>query len=205
MEAQKESVGCRSVQAAKVIDQDQQGTKKSFIEQKHRCGNGRPARPVASCGATPAPNQKNGYKHKRHTARYSVREFDYRLGLRSRGEKLAVAERPVTAATRSGSSCAHIGAPDDDGDVVRNDEPREASERGSPDLGNACARRISVDDTSTYEFVTCISSRRNSLHNHLSLDAAIRPSRRSLFLIPGCQQYCPGLSHRPEAMRTFGR
>src|SRR5260370_1640439 len=97
MQAQKESVGWGSVQAAKVIDQHQQGTEESFIEQKHRCGNSRVARPVPLCSATPAPNQKNGYKHKRQTARYSVREFDYRLGLRSRREKLAVAQRPVTA------------------------------------------------------------------------------------------------------------
>src|SRR5580765_1689987 len=138
MEAQKESVGCGSVEAAKVIDQGQQGTEESFIEQKHRCGNGRPARPVALCGATPAPNQKNSYKHKRHTARYSVREFDYRLGMRSRREKLAVAQRPVTAASCPGSSCPHVGAPDDDGDVIHNDEPRKASERGSSDLGNTC-------------------------------------------------------------------
>src|SRR6266849_9824078 len=177
MEAQKESVGCRPVQAAKVIDQDQQGTKESFIEQKHRCGNSRVARPVALCSATPAPNQKNGYKHKRQTARYSVREFDYRLGLRSRREKLAVAQRPVTAASCPGSSCAHVGAPNDHGDVVRNDEPRKASERDSPGLGNGCACRISVEDTSSYEFVTCIGGRRDSLHNHLSLRAAIRSSR----------------------------
>ena len=176
MQAQEESVSCGSVQAAKVIEQDQQGTEESFIEQKHRCGNSRVARPVALCSATPAPNQENGYKHKRHTARYSVREFDHRLSLRCRGEEFAVAERPVTAATCSGSSCAHVGAPDDDGDVVGNDEPRKASERDSTDLGNACARRISVDDTSSYEFVTCISSRGNSLHNHLSLDAALRSS-----------------------------
>src|SRR6266702_7572494 len=168
MEAQKESVGCRSVQAAKVIDQDQQGTKESFIEQKHRCGNSRVARPVALCSATPAPNQKNGYKHKRQTARYSVREFDYRLGLRSRREKLAVAQRPVTAASCPGSSCAHVGAPDDNGDVVRNDEPRKVRERDSSDLGNACRRRVSADDTSSDRFVICISSGRNSFLNHLS-------------------------------------
>src|SRR6266536_5444746 len=169
MQAQKESVGCGSVQTANVIEQDQQGTKESFIEQEHRCGNSRVARPVALCSAKPAPNQKNGYKHKRQTARYSVREFDYRLRLRSRREKLAVAERPVTAATCSGSSCAHVGAPDDDGDVVQNDEPRKVRERHSPDLGNACARHISVADTSAYEFVPCMNSSRNSLHNHLSL------------------------------------
>src|SRR6266478_2684095 len=205
MEAQKESVGCRPVQAAKVIDQDQQGTEESFIEQKHRCGNSRPARPVALCSATPAPNQKNSYKQKRHTARYSVREFDHCLSLRCRRKEFAVAERPVTTASCPGSSSAHVGAPDDDSDVVRNDEPRKASERDSPDLGSPCRRRVSVDDTSSDHFVTCISSRRNSLHNHLSLDAAIRPSRRSLFLVPGCQQYRPRLSHRPEAKRTFGR
>src|SRR5713226_4911239 len=205
MQAQKESVGWGSVQAAKVIDQHQQGTEESFIEQKHRCGNSRVARPVALCSTTPAPNQKNGYKHKRHTARYSVREFDHGLRLRTRREKLAVAERPATAASCPGTSCAHVGAPDDDGDVVRNDEPRKVRERDSPNLRNVSARRISADDTIPYEFVTCISSRRNSLHNHLSLDAAIRPTPRSLFLVPRCQQYCSGLSHRPEAMRTFGR
>src|SRR5216683_7745405 len=192
MEAQKESVGCRSVQAAKVIDQDQQGTKKSFIEQKHRCGNSRPARPVAFCGATPAPNQKNGYKHKRHTARYSVREFDYRLGLRSRGEKLAVAERPVTAATRSGSSCAHIGAPDDDSDVVRNDEPRKVRERDSFDLGNACRRRVSVDDTSSDQFVTCISGRRNSFLNHLSAQRSPQAITDFSPLVTGLPTILPG-------------
>src|SRR6266581_1535817 len=168
MEAQKESVGCGSAQAAKVIDQDQQGTEESLIEQKHRCGNSRPAQPVALCGATPAPNQKNSYKHKRHTARYAVREFDHRLGLRCRGKEFAVAQRPVTAATCPGSSCAHVGAPDDDGDVVRNDEPRKARERDSPDLGNACRRRVSVEDATPDQFVTSISSRRNFLHNHLS-------------------------------------
>src|SRR5258708_32411586 len=146
MEAQKESVGCRPVQAAKVIDQAQQGTEESFIEQKHRCGNSRPACPVALCGATPAPNQENSYMHKRHTARYSVCEFDYRLGLRSRREKLAVAKRPVTATSCPGCSCAHVGAPDDNDDVVRNDEPRKASERDSPDLRRACPPRVSVDD-----------------------------------------------------------
>src|SRR5258708_4812675 len=168
MQTQKESVGCGSVQAAKVIDQDQQGTEESFIDEKHRCGNSRPARPVALCGATPAPNQQNSYKHKRHTARYSVREFDHCLSLRCRGKEFAVAERPVTAASCSESSCALVGAPDDDGDVVRNDEPRKVRERDSPDLGNACRRRVSVDDTGSYEFVTCISSRRNSFHNHVS-------------------------------------
>jgi len=142
MQTQKESVGCGSVQAANMIDQDQQGTKESFIEQKHSCGNNRVARPVTLCSATPAPNQENGYKHKRQTARYSVREFDYRLGLRSRREKCAVAEGPMTAATCSGSSCAHVGAPGDDGNVVRNDEPRKVRERNSSDLGNACRRRI---------------------------------------------------------------
>ena len=96
-------------------------------------------------------------------------------------------------------------APDDDGDVVRNDEPGKASERDSPGLGNGCACRISVEDTSSCQFVTCIGGRRDSLHNHLSLRAAIRPSRTSLFLVPDCQQYGPGLSHRPEAMRTFRR
>src|SRR5260370_42462129 len=106
--------------------------------------------------------------HKRHTARYSVCEFDYRLGLRSRREKLAVAKRPVTATSCPGCSCAHVGAPDDNDDVVRNDEPRKASERDSPDLGSACPRRVSVDDTSSDHFVTCISSRRNSFLNHLS-------------------------------------
>src|SRR6267142_6227634 len=205
MEAQKESVGCGSVQATKVIDQDQQGTEESFIEQKHRCGNSRVARPVALCSTTPAQNQKNGYKHKRQTARYAVREFDHRLGLRCRGKEFAVAQRPVTAATCSGSSCAHVGAPDDDGDVVRNDEPRKASERDSRDFGTACAPRISVDETSSNEFVTCVCSRCNSLHNHLSLDAALKPSRMSRLLLPGGQEYRPGLSHRPEAMRTFGR
>src|SRR5882672_3030566 len=104
METQKERVGCGSVQAANVIDQDQQGSKESFIEQEQRCSNSRIARPVALCCATPAPNQKNGHKHKRHSTRYSVREFDCRLGLRSRREKLAVAERPATATTCSGSS-----------------------------------------------------------------------------------------------------
>src|SRR6266478_5830359 len=144
MEAQKESVGWGSVQAAKVIDQNQQGTKESFIEQKHRCGNGRVAKPVALCSATPAPNQKNGYKHKRHTARYSVREFDHCLSLRCRRKEFAVAERPVTAASCPGSSCAHVGARDDDGDVVRNDEPRKTRERDSPDLGDAARASISV-------------------------------------------------------------
>src|SRR5260370_35299363 len=93
MQAQKASVGWGSVQAAKVIDQNQQGTEESFIEQKHRCGNSRPARAVALCSATPAPNQKNSYKHKRHTARYSVREFDHCLSLRDRRREFAVAER----------------------------------------------------------------------------------------------------------------
>src|SRR6266487_5320087 len=87
MQAQKESVGCGSVQTANVIEQDQQGTKESFIEQKHRCGNSRVARPVALCSATPAPNQENGYKHERQTARYSVREFDHCLSLRCRGKE----------------------------------------------------------------------------------------------------------------------
>src|SRR5713226_3692260 len=188
MQAQKESVGWGSVQAAKVIDQHQQGTKESFIEQKHRCGNSRVARPVALCSATPAPNQKNGYKHKRQTARYSVREFDYRLGLRSRREKLAVAQRPVTAASCPGSSCAHIGAPNDHGDIVRNNEQRKARKRDSSDLGNACQRRISIKDTTPDQFVTSISSRHNFLHNHRNLNAALRPPQRSLFLIPNYQQ-----------------
>src|SRR6266404_5895633 len=205
MEAQKESVGCGSVQAAKVIDQDQQGTEESFIEQEHRCGNSRVARPVALCSTTPAPNQKNGHKHKRHTARYAVREFDHCLSLRCCGKEFAVAKRPMTAAACPGSSRAHVGAPDNDGDVVRNDEPGKASERDWPGLGNSCACRISVEDTSSYEFVTCIGSSCDSLHNHLSLRRAIRPSQTSLFLVPDCQQYCPGLSHRPEAMRTFRR
>src|SRR5260370_16357763 len=123
MQAQKESVGCRSVQAAKVIDQDQQGTEESFIEQKHRCGNSRPARPVALCGATPAPNQKNSYKPKRHTARYSVREFDHCLSLRCGGKEFAVAERPVTAASCPRSSSAHVGPPADNHHVLRTDKP----------------------------------------------------------------------------------
>src|SRR6266705_1582361 len=168
MQAQKERVGCGSVQAANVIDQDQQGSKESFIEQEQRCSNSRVARPVALCSATPAPNQKNGYKHKRQTARYSVREFDYRLGLRNCREKLAVAQRPVTAASCPGSSCAHVGAPDDNDDVVRNDEPRKVRERDSFDLGNACRRRVSVEDATPDQFVTSISSGRNFLHNHLS-------------------------------------
>src|SRR5260370_28447773 len=168
MQAQKESVGWGSVQAAKVIDQHQQGTEDSFIEQKQRCGNSRPARPVALCSETPAPNQKNGYKRKRHTARYSVREFDHCLSLRCRRKEFAVAERPVTTASCPGSSSAHVGAPDDDSDVVRNDEPRKASEIHSPSLGSACRRRVSVDDTSSDHFVACITSRRNSFLNNLN-------------------------------------
>src|SRR5713226_3470996 len=192
MEAQKESVGCGSVQAAKVIAQDQQGTEESFIEQKHRCGNSRVARPVALCSTTPAPNQENGYKHKRHTARYSVREFDHCLSLRCRGKEFAVAERPVTAASCSGSSCAHVGAPDDDSDVVRNDEPRKVRERDSHDLGNACRRRVSVDDTSSDQFVTCISSRRNSFLNHLSAQRSPQAITDFSPLVTGLSTILPG-------------
>lgn len=97
-----------------------------------------------------------------------MREFNYRLGLRSRRGKLAVALRPVTAASCPGSSCAHEGAPDDDRNVVRNDEPRKVRERDSSDLGNARRRRVSVDDTSSDPIVTCISSRRNSFLRRLS-------------------------------------
>src|ERR1700719_2424785 len=128
MQAQKESVGCRSVQAANMIQQDEQGAKKSFIKQKHRSGNSRVARPVTLCGATPAPNQKNGYQHKRQAARYSMREFDHCLYLRCRREEFAVAERRVTPASCPGSSGAHVSAPDDNCDVVHNDEPCKARE-----------------------------------------------------------------------------
>src|SRR5258707_9204685 len=46
--------------------------------------------------------------------------------------------------------------------------PRERMTRSQHELVRQC---LSVHDTSSYEFVTCISSRRNSLHNHLTLDA----------------------------------
>jgi tRNA A37 threonylcarbamoyladenosine modification protein TsaB len=99
MQAQKESVYCRSFQTANVIEQNQKGTKESFIEQKHACGNGRIARPIAFCGATPAAKQEDSYEYERQSARYSVREFDYCLDLRSRWQNLAVAEWPMTAAS----------------------------------------------------------------------------------------------------------
>ena len=93
-----------------------------------------------------------------------MREFDHCLGLRCRRDEFAVAERPVIAASCSGSACANVGAPDDDGDVVGNDEPRKVRERDLSDLGNACRRRVPVDDTSSDQPVTCI----NSFLNHLS-------------------------------------
>ena len=125
-------------EAANVIEQDQQGSEESFIEQKHSRGNSRVARPVALCSATPAQNQENGYKHKRQTARYSVREFDHRLG--RHWQVSAVAERPVTAASCPRSGRAHVGAPGDDGDVVRDDEPRKVRERGWSYFENVCRK-----------------------------------------------------------------
>lgn len=101
MHAQKESVSGGLAQATKVIDQDEQGTEETRIEQVHSCGHSRVTRPVSFGSATLAPNQKSGHQHERHAARYSVREFDHGVSLRSRGENFAVAERPTTAATFS--------------------------------------------------------------------------------------------------------
>ena len=84
-----------------MIEQNQKGTKESFIEQKYGCGNSRVARPIAYCGATPAPKQKDSCEDERQSARYSVREFDYCLDLRSRRQNLAVAEWPMAAASCS--------------------------------------------------------------------------------------------------------
>jgi hypothetical protein len=97
-----------------------------------------------------------------------MREFDHCLGLRFGREEFTVAERPVIAASCSGSGCAHIGAPDDNGDVVGNDEPRKVRERDSSDLENVCRRRASADVARSDQFVTSISSRRSYFLNHLS-------------------------------------
>jgi hypothetical protein len=44
-------------------------------------------------------------------------------------EDCAVAERPMAAASCTGSAGAHVGAPEDDGDIVYNDEPTETPDR----------------------------------------------------------------------------
>jgi len=142
MQAQKESVYCGSFQTANVIEQNQKGTKESLIEQKQSCGDSRVARPIAFCGATPAPKQKDSCEDERQSARYSVREFDYCLDLRSRWENHAVAEWPMAAASCSGSGCADVSAPNGYCDVIHNEEPRKIRKRDSAPRQQSCSRCI---------------------------------------------------------------
>jgi hypothetical protein len=56
MQTQKGSVSGGSVQAFRLVEQDEQCAKQGFVEQQRCCRYSRVARPLAHCGAPPAPN-----------------------------------------------------------------------------------------------------------------------------------------------------
>ena len=59
-----------------------------------------------------------------------------------------------------------------------------------PELISFC---VSLDDTSSWEFVTCISSRRNSGHNHLSLGRGLQAITEVSPLTSGLSTILPGM------------
>src|SRR5262249_3138132 len=139
----------RGAVQADMIKNDKHRAEKRFVEQKDRCGSRRVAGELASCCVTPGPNKKSGHENERQTTRCPVCEFDQRLRVRRHRQELALAKRPMVATSCAGSGSAHVGAPEDDGDVVCKGEPRKARERDSSGFGNTCRRPIWVRETTS--------------------------------------------------------
>src|SRR6187399_854683 len=118
MQAQKDDAACGAVHADVFAD-DEHRAENRFVEQKDSCSSSRVARPLPFGCATPGPNKKSGHEDKRQTTRRPVCEFDQRLRLGRGWYELTVAERPMAATSCAGSGGAHVGAPENDGEVVR--------------------------------------------------------------------------------------
>lgn len=109
--------------------ENQERAEESFIEGEDEDSDGAAASKVAARSGGEREEDKGEDKNEVDAARGAVGELDEGGDGGVMLDDGSVAKRPVIAAASAGAGGANGGSPDDDGDVVRENTPREAAQR----------------------------------------------------------------------------
>jgi hypothetical protein len=127
-----------------VAEEDEQRAEESFIESEDEDGDGAGAGEVTAGNGDEGPDEKCENANEVDTAGGAVGELDEGGKGGVMLDDGSVAERPMVAASRAGAGGADSGSPDDDSDVVGEDSPGKAAERGGRTYG--CGSGIGGSD-----------------------------------------------------------
>ncbi len=147
VEAEIDGAGGRAVVGG-VAEEDEERAEEGFIEGEDENGDGEGAGEVAAGDGEEGPEEKGKDAEKVDAAGGAVRELDEGGDPGMVLHEGAVAERPVVAAAGAGAGGADRGTPDDDGDVVSEHAPGEASQgcrrAGGGNDARSCGGHVSV-------------------------------------------------------------
>jgi hypothetical protein len=120
----------RRLALCRVSELDQQRPEDGFKEREDNRSNGGGAGQMALDGSGEGPRQQAENRDQREPACDAVRELDHGLDGRRWLQDSAVAERPMVAAACARAGGADQRAPEDDGDEVGKNAPRETAKSG---------------------------------------------------------------------------
>ena len=124
------------------LEADEDGADQPLRQHQHHRHDGGGSHRIALRERAERPYELDEDEETRRRRCDPVRKLDERLARSRVGNDLAVAGRPMTAATRARSARPHVGAPDDHERERAEDEPGESSE--AVQLRQGCAFRTTV-------------------------------------------------------------
>ena len=113
-----------------VAEENEKRTEERFIEGEDEDGDGEGAGEVATRDGEEGPEEQRKDAEQVDAAGGAVRELNEGGDPGMVLHEGAVAEGPVVAAACAGAAGSDGGSPDDDGNVVSEDSPGEAAQRG---------------------------------------------------------------------------
>jgi hypothetical protein len=127
VEAEIDGAGGRAVVGG-MAEEDEERAEEGFIEGEDENGDGEGAGEMAARDGGEGPEEKGEDAEKVDAAGGAVGEFDEGGDPGMVLHEGAVAERPMIAAASAGAGGADCGTPDDDGNIVSEHAPGEASQ-----------------------------------------------------------------------------